>query len=232
MQFDRRCPFTCTPAIQPMPYRLPEGYVSVRAPQETSQEGLTRNPSQRREGLRDVNKGCRQPGLARQGLSQTQVREGYGGEFPRKEQDLWVRGERKNTATAPPARRGLDRKWPVLAQLSCCAPHWLCPPGAQPGHGSLLMQSTEVSLLRPRASSRKVGMKADKVEGQSRPSQAWNPSLIPTKGHMVGSDSHLLSLPVTAFHLALGGSSPGYPSPPHSMHFSISMYLSPIPVSG
>lgn len=132
-------PFTCTPAIQPMPARLPEGYVSVRAPQETSQEGLTRNPSQRREGLRDVNKGCRQPGLARQGLSQTQVREGYGGEFPRKEQDLWVRGERKNTATAPPARRGLDRKWPVLAQLSC----W-CPPLAMPtrgpsqGHGSLL----------------------------------------------------------------------------------------------
>lgn len=141
-----------------MPARLPEGYVSVRAPRETSQEGLTRNPSQRREGLRDVNKGCRQPGLARQGLSQTQVGEGYGGESPRKQQDLRVWGERKNTATAPPARRGLDRKWPVLAQLSCWCHHWLCPPGSPARRmEACWMQSTEVSLLRPRASSRKVG---------------------------------------------------------------------------
>ena len=108
-------PGTCTPAIQPMPTHLPEGYMSVRAPQETSQEGLTRSPSQRWEGLREVNKGCRQPGLARRGLSQTQVGEGDGGESPQKGAGSVSAGERKNTATTPPVGRGLERKWPVSA---------------------------------------------------------------------------------------------------------------------
>ena len=127
------------PPIQPMPAHLPEGYVSVRAPQETSQEGLTKNPSQRWKGLREVNKGWRQPGLARQGLSPTQVGDGYGGESPQKGAGSVGEGREEEHGHCTPSTKRLGQEMASLGlALLLVPPTGYAHLGAQPGAWKLV----------------------------------------------------------------------------------------------
>ena len=91
----------------------------------------------------------------------------------RKEQDLWVRGERKNTDTAPQHEEtwtGNGQSWP---SSPAGATHWLCPRGS-PARGmeACWMQSVEVTYCDSGHHREKWGVNADKVEGQNGPSQA------------------------------------------------------------
>lgn len=147
-----------------------------------------------------------------------------GGRPHRIEQELrlWEKG--KNAATILPAGGGLERKCP-----SPCQGSLMLPPtghthlGAR-GKEACLMQSTEVSLLQPRVSWRKVRSGCGGARGLS---QARNPFCDSHKGPHGPTLNHMLfSLPMTVFPLPLGGISHGWSHHhqhiPCTSHFCVS----------